>query len=52
MFGDIAHGGILFMIGLYLCLKKTEGVNEFRYVVLMMGFFSCYCGLIYNDYYG
>ncbi|KAI8870578.1 V0/A0 complex, 116-kDa subunit of ATPase [Ramicandelaber brevisporus] len=60
MFGDFGHGLIMFAVAVYLCLneKKFEhfdGGEMFsmlfggRYLVLMMGAFSVYTGLIYND---
>jgi V-type H+-transporting ATPase subunit a len=54
MFGDVFHGAILFIIGLYLCLIKPKGflkdLHKLRYMVLLMGLFSTYCGYIYNDF--
>jgi len=59
MFGDMAHGGVIFVLGLYLVffndkLSKTSlsFVCQLRYMVLMMGFFAFYCGWIYNDFLG
>jgi len=59
MFGDIAHGLLFFIFGSYLCyyaedIKKKTGtmlyeIIPFRYLIIMMGFFAFYCGLIYND---
>ena len=61
MFGDAGHGLIMLVFGLFLVLKedslaKKAGSNEIfniffggRYIVTMMGFFSIYTGLIYND---
>jgi V-type H+-transporting ATPase subunit a len=58
MFGDIGHGFLLFLIAAYLCMKKDyilKHHSEFfmllkvRYMLLLMGFFATYCGLIYND---
>lgn len=60
MFGDMAHGLILFLTGLVMCiyekrLSKLEAGEIFdmffygRYMVLMMGLFSIYTGFIYND---
>jgi len=59
MFGDIGHGGLIFILSLYLCFNKNqilksdsilkEGIR-YRYILLLMGFFSFYCGLIYNDF--
>ena len=57
MFGDIAHGSIIFAFGMYLILKKNEITNfllklfiPHRYLISMMGFFAVYCGFIYNDF--
>ncbi|CAD8136348.1 unnamed protein product [Paramecium pentaurelia] len=50
MFGDIGHGFILFMFGSYLCLFENKSFYNLRYLILLMGFFSFYSGLIYNDY--
>lgn len=59
MFGDMGHGLVLFLFGLYLVfnndvLKKTSFafLSSLRYIVLMMGFFAFYCGWIYNDFLG
>jgi V-type H+-transporting ATPase subunit a len=59
MFGDMGHGLILLLFGLYLVfnndvLKKTSFsfLSSLRYIVLMMGFFAFYCGWIYNDFLG
>ena len=55
MFGDIAHGFILFCFGLYLIFRHHQ-IDNFilkmliphRYLFAMMGFFATYCGFIYN----
>lgn len=59
MFGDIAHGFLYFLFGNYLChyaeyyKKKTDSILHdvipFRYLIILMGFFAFYCGMIYND---
>lgn len=59
MFGDICHGFLLFCVGAALCLmrEKIESSGSMfkallpaRYLVLLMGFFACYCGFMYNDF--
>lgn len=59
MFGDMAHGFILFLWGCYLCfnadkLKKEKGASQIlakvRYLILMMGMFAFFSGLMYNDF--
>lgn len=60
MFGDIAHGLILFIFGLYLILNQkaisqntNSKVHAFlpaRYILSLMGFWALYCGFIYNDF--
>ncbi|KAL4479041.1 hypothetical protein ABPG73_022159 [Tetrahymena malaccensis] len=61
MFGDIGHGFLLFVIGCYLCLWKekieSDASSMFklmlpaRYIIIMMGFFAVFCGLIYNEFF-
>jgi V-type H+-transporting ATPase subunit a len=58
MFGDYGHGSLLLFMGTCLVLfddyiKKTElkFVRPFRYLFMMMGFFSCYNGLLYNEWF-
>ena len=58
MFGDIAHGFVLFIVGALLCLMSDfikakapgmEGALQIRYLILLMGIFATFAGLIYND---
>jgi len=56
MFGDIGHGGLLLAFAIYLVLNndklKNTGLAAFsqlRYLLLLMGVFAFYCGIIYND---
>ena len=59
MFGDACHGLIFFLFGLYLLIRgrdfKARGgaykvLASLRYLIAMMGFFSLYNGIIYNDF--
>lgn len=57
MFGDIAHGLLLMLFGLWLVFNKNKEPGEItklflphKYSIVLMGFFSAYCGLIYNDF--
>ncbi|KAJ3848865.1 V-type ATPase, V0 complex, 116kDa subunit family [Lentinula lateritia] len=60
MFGDIGHGFIIFVAALYMILAERklgqvdlgEIMGQFfygRYIILLMGLFSMYTGLMYND---
>lgn len=59
MFGDIGHGFALLFVGSLLCIfcdairakaPGMEAILSIRYIVLLMGFFAFYCGIIYNDF--
>ena len=59
MFGDIGHGLLLLLLALYTELNYNKIKNsdsilnnllQYRYILLLMGFFSFFCGLIYNDF--
>lgn len=58
MFGDILHGFMFFCLSTYLCWFKDSIIKnksilapfvKIRYILLLMGFFGCYNGFIYND---
>lgn len=59
MFGDVMHGGALFLFGIYLVvnypkLKGTKHMLEpffpLRFLLILMGFFAFFAGFIYNDF--
>jgi V-type H+-transporting ATPase subunit a len=59
MFGDMGHGSLLFVIGIIMCLSNDyvvarapsmDAFFKIRYLVLLMGLFATFCGLIYNDF--
>lgn len=59
MFGDMGHGFVLFLVGVFMCLANDflvarapgiEGIFKIRYLILLMGFFATFCGIVYNDF--
>ncbi len=62
MYGDIGHGSILALGGLYLIITEAnaesrsmdemlKGLYTARYMLFGMGICGLYAGLIYNDYF-
>ena len=54
MFGDMGHGLMLSLVGVYLILfikNKVSILNEVKYLFLLMGLFAFYCGFIYNEFF-
>lgn len=61
MFGDLGHGFIVLLVALYFiknekhfnAVRNKDEILEMafngRYIVLLMGIFSMYTGLMYND---
>uniref|UniRef100_A0A1A9WA39 V-type proton ATPase subunit a n=1 Tax=Glossina brevipalpis TaxID=37001 RepID=A0A1A9WA39_9MUSC len=65
MFGDMGHGLIMAMFGLWMVIKEKRLIEKNRmnpnpseiwtimfagrYIIALMGLFSMYTGLIYND---
>lgn len=52
MFGDIFHGVLLLFFGIYLALavEFPKPYTGFGWLITLCGFFSTFCGLIYNDF--
>jgi V-type H+-transporting ATPase subunit a len=57
MYGDIGHGSLLLMAGLYLCwsakqLQYTQPMLYYaRFIILQLGFFATFAGFMYNDFF-
>lgn len=63
MFGDVGHGLLMCLFASYLIIferkfanQKLNEILQFcydgRYIILLMGIFSLYTGLIYNEFFG
>lgn len=58
MFGDYGHGSLILLLGTIFVLANSKlkntsfkAIAPFRYFIWMMGFFSCYIGLLYNEWF-
>lgn len=58
MFGDYGHGSLILFAGICMVmfndtLQKTamRDAQFMRYLFMMMGFFSCFNGLLYNEWF-
>ena len=51
MFGDVGHGTLLALFGVSLIFSRDRKSVLFplRYMIFLLGFFSIFCGFIYND---
>ncbi|KAG0055134.1 H(+)-transporting V0 sector ATPase subunit a [Gryganskiella cystojenkinii] len=59
MFGDVGHGFLVFLLGLWLVMNERKLAHVDgemfgmmfggRYIVLLMGAFSVFTGMMYND---
>eukprot|EP00759_Apiculatamorpha_spiralis_P023515 PhF_6_TR27180/c1_g1_i1/m.39868/K02154/ATPeV0A, ATP6N; V-type H+-transporting ATPase subunit a len=63
MYGDVGHGIIMTCFALFLVIRERDfldkPLNEIfgmvfggRYLILMMGMFATYVGILYNDMFG
>merc|ERR1719487_854201 len=57
MYGDIGHGMMMFIGGLFCVFNadslkySVPAVYQARYMLCMMGFFAIYAGFMYNDFF-
>jgi len=57
MYGDIGHGSMLLMAGIFLCKNGEQfrytqpAIFGARFMVLSMGIFALYAGFMYNDFF-
>merc|ERR1711935_597318 len=58
MFGDIGHGGLLFLAGICLVVFNKQlkygplhAALYYRWLFFLMGGFAFFCGLTYNDFF-
>ena len=51
MFGDIGHGLMLLTLGVYACMHPVKLVSEHKYLILSMGFFAVFAGIMYSEFF-
>ena len=60
MFGDVGHGLMLLFIGVWACMQSraisplsgvVKQIHSHRYLIVAMGFFAVYAGLIYTEFF-
>jgi len=62
MFGDVGHGIVMALVAMYVISleqkisrskldEMTQTVYDGRYIILLMGVFSIFTGLIYNEFF-
>merc|ERR1740121_768360 len=57
MYGDIGHGGLLLLTGIFLVMKGEQfrysipAVFGARFLVLSLGIFATFAGFMYNDFF-
>merc|ERR1712203_111871 len=57
MYGDVGHGGLLLLTGIFLVMKGEQfrftqpAIFGARYLVLSLGIFATFAGFMYNDFF-
>merc|ERR1719210_826834 len=57
MYGDVGHGGLLLLAGIYLVWKGEQfrysqpAIFSVRFLVLSLGIFATFAGFMYNDFF-
>jgi V-type H+-transporting ATPase subunit a len=52
MFGDLGHGSMILGLGIYILFNYySSDKRSIGYMIFLMGIFSVYCGLIYNEFF-
>jgi len=57
MYGDVGHGILLFLAGIWLCMNAETfrftqpSLFTARYMVVSLGFFAIFAGFMYNDFF-